>query len=94
MKRLPLDFLKIDGLFVRDMLKDPVDHAMVRTINDVARVLNLKTIAEWVEDKEVYLALQAMGVDYVQGFYLDKPQLVSELLSETALEIPGYQQSL
>lgn len=94
LKRLPLDFLKIDGLFVRDMLKDPVDHAMVRTINDVARVLNLKTIAEWVEDKEVYLALQAMGVDYVQGFYLDKPQLVSELLSETALEIPGYQQSL
>jgi EAL domain-containing protein (putative c-di-GMP-specific phosphodiesterase class I) len=51
LKRLPLDFLKIDGLFVRDMLNDPVDLAMVRTINDVAKVLKLQTIAEWVEDK-------------------------------------------
>lgn len=94
LKRLPLDFLKIDGLFVRDMLKDPVDHAMVRTINDVARVLNLKTIAEWVENEEVCLALQDMAVDYAQGFYLSKPQLVNELLSESALDTRKFQQSL
>jgi diguanylate cyclase (GGDEF)-like protein/PAS domain S-box-containing protein len=93
LKRLPLDFLKIDGLFVRDMLKDPVDHAMVRTIYDVAQVLNLKTIAEWVEDEEVCLSLQAIGVDYVQGFYLDKPQLVDEFLSETLFDNRVYRQN-
>lgn len=94
LKRLPLDFLKIDGLFVRDMLKDPVDLAMVRTIQDVARVLNLKTIAEWVEDKEVYLALQDIGVDYAQGYYLSKPKLVIQYLSENALDNPATQYSL
>ena len=80
LKRLPLDFLKIDGLFVRDMLDDPVDLAMVRTIYDVAKVLKLQTIAEWVEDQETLDTLKSMGIDYAQGFHLSKPALVSELL--------------
>jgi len=81
LKRLPLDFLKIDGMFVRDMLKDPIDLAMVRTIHDVAQVLNLKTIAEWVEDEDVYLALEKIGVDYAQGYYLEKPRLISDIIA-------------
>ncbi len=80
LKRLPLDFLKIDGLFVRDMLNDPVDLAMVRTIYDVAKVLKLQTIAEWVEDQKTLDTLKSIGIDYAQGFHISKPVLVSELL--------------
>ncbi|MES9937841.1 MAG: EAL domain-containing protein [Sedimenticola sp.] len=81
LKRLPVDLLKIDGQFVRDMCRDPVDHAMVRTIHDVARVLKLKTIAEWVEDEDVLDALKEIGVDYGQGYHIGKPRSASELLN-------------
>ena len=90
LKRLPLDFLKIDGLFVRDMLNDPVDLAMVRTINDVARVLKLQTIAEWVEDEATLDALKSIGIDYAQGFHVSKPTLVSELLPFSAASEKSY----
>ncbi len=62
------------------MLNDPVDLAMVRTIYDVARVLKLQTIAEWVEDEGTLESLQSIGIDYAQGFHLAKPVMVSELL--------------
>ena len=80
LKRLPLDFLKIDGLFVRDMLNDPVDLAMVRTIFDVAKVLKLQTIAEWVEDQATLDMLKLIGIDYAQGFHISQPVMVSEYL--------------
>ncbi|MCP4981903.1 MAG: EAL domain-containing protein, partial [Gammaproteobacteria bacterium] len=80
LKQLPLDFLKIDGLFVRDMLDDPVDLAMVRTINDVAKVLKLQTIAEWVEDEATLNSLKSIGIDYAQGFHISRPVMVSEIL--------------
>ena len=80
LKRLPLDFLKIDGLFVRDMLDDPVDLAMVRTIYDVAKVLKLQTIAEWVEDEATLDTLKSIGINYAQGFHISRPVMVSEFL--------------
>jgi EAL domain-containing protein (putative c-di-GMP-specific phosphodiesterase class I) len=85
LKRLPLDFLKIDGLFVRDMLDDPVDLAMVRTIHDVAKVLKLQTIAEWVEDEATLNSLISIGIDYAQGFHISRPTRVSELLPFAAV---------
>ncbi len=87
LKRLPLDFLKIDGLFVRDMLEDPVDLAMVRTIYDVARVLKLQTIAEWVEDEPTLQALKSIGIDYAQGFHLSKPMLAREILNSKPKQV-------
>lgn len=81
LKQLPVSLLKIDGQFVKDMAKDPVDHAMVRTIHDVAQALNLKTIAEWVEDEEVNVLLKEIGIDYVQGFHIERPQLADMLLT-------------
>ena len=73
LKSLPVDFVKIDGVFVKDMTRNSVDAALVRSMNDVAHALGKQTIAEWVEDEAIYDALRAIGVDFAQGYYLGKP---------------------
>ena len=67
LKNLEVDYLKIDGGFVRGMASDPVDYAMVEAINRVGQVMSLRTIAEFVEDRTIYQALREMGVNYAQG---------------------------
>lgn len=84
LKTLPIDYLKIDGAFVRDILVDPVDLAMVRSINDIGQLMGKKTIAEFVENEEVAKQLQLMGVNFVQGFGISKPAPLKELLEVTA----------
>ena len=74
LKTLPVDYLKIDGAFVRDMVDDPVDCAMVKSINDVGHAMGKKTIAEWAEDKATLDRLEEIGVDYAQGYAIDKPK--------------------
>jgi diguanylate cyclase (GGDEF)-like protein/PAS domain S-box-containing protein len=73
LKKLPVDYLKIDGEFVRDILQDPVDKAMVDTIRRIGGVLGMTTIAESIEDAETCQLLTAMGIDYGQGYHLAKP---------------------
>ncbi len=73
LKNLPVDYLKIDGMFIKDILNDPFDLAMVKSINDVGHVMGKKTIAEFVEDKGVLEELRNIGVDYVQGYAISKP---------------------
>jgi diguanylate cyclase (GGDEF)-like protein/PAS domain S-box-containing protein len=73
LKKLPVDYLKIDGEFVRDILKDPVDKAMVDTIRRIGGVLGMITIAEAIEDEETCQLLKVMGIDYGQGYHLAKP---------------------
>jgi diguanylate cyclase (GGDEF)-like protein/PAS domain S-box-containing protein len=73
LKQLPVDYLKIDGGFVREMLQDPSVHAMVEMINRIGHILGKRTVAEYVESREIAQALQAMGVDYAQGFALARP---------------------
>ena len=68
------DYLKIDGSFVRDMLNDPMDAAIVQAINNTGHVAGMKTIAEFVENKDIQVKLTEMGVDYAQGFGLHKPE--------------------
>lgn len=72
-KELPVDIIKIDGSFVKDILTEPVSEIMIRSLNDIAKVTDKKTIAEWVESKEVLNALQKMEVDYAQGYFLGEP---------------------
>jgi diguanylate cyclase (GGDEF)-like protein len=74
LKKLPVDFLKIDGAFVRDILSDPVDYAMVRSINELGQLLGKETIAEYVETPELAEELQSMGINYAQGYAYAKPQ--------------------
>ena len=75
LKHLPVDHLKIDGVFVRDIAHDPVDRAMVEAINKVGRIMGITTIAESVEDAETLAVLQEIGVDYAQGFGIARPQV-------------------
>lgn len=74
LKNLPVDFLKIDGSFVRDMLDDPVDCGMVESINQIGHLMGLETIAEYVETDSVRERLIDIGVDYVQGFGVSIPE--------------------
>jgi diguanylate cyclase (GGDEF)-like protein/PAS domain S-box-containing protein len=75
LKQLPVNYLKLDGSFVRDMVIDPIDHAIVEAVTQIGHVMKLKTIAEWVENEATLLALKAIGVDFAQGFGIGKPEL-------------------
>ncbi|MGZ8192893.1 MAG: EAL domain-containing protein [Methylobacter sp.] len=79
LKNLPVDFLKIDGLFVKDILDDKVDLAMVKSINEVGHVMNKKTIAEFVENEQIFNLLNVLGVDYAQGYGIGKPVPLDDL---------------
>lgn len=82
LKNFPIDYLKIDGIFVKDMLSDPIDDAMVKSINDIGHILGLTTIAEYVENEEIFARLREIGVDKAQGYYLAKPQPIEMILDQ------------
>ena len=77
LKNLPMDYLKIDGSFMRNLAGDSVNQAMVTAMIKLARTLNFKVIAEQVEDAAALETVRRMGVDYVQGFAVGRPQLLS-----------------
>ncbi|MDQ2070470.1 EAL domain-containing protein [Natronospira bacteriovora] len=79
LKHLPADFLKIDGSFVRDILDDPRDRAMVAEINDLGHIMGKQTIAEHVENDAILAELRSMNVDMVQGYGISRPQPLSQL---------------
>jgi len=74
LKYLPVDYLKIDGTFVRDMANDEMDHAIVEAINRIAHILGMQTVAEFVEDAATLDRLRALGVDYAQGYHIARPE--------------------
>ena len=79
LKHLPVDYLKIDGMFVKDIDKNPDDYALVKSINDIAHLMNKKTIAEYAESQAIIDILKEIGVDYVQGYAISKPTPLTEL---------------
>jgi len=81
LKTLPIDFLKIDGTFVKDVAKNTDDFAVVKSINEIGHVMGKTTIAEYVEDEFALQALKTIGLDYVQGFGIEKPIPLYKLLN-------------
>jgi EAL domain-containing protein (putative c-di-GMP-specific phosphodiesterase class I) len=78
LKNLPVDYLKIDGQFVRDITSNRIDRAMVQAINQIGHVLGMKTIAEHVETDEILAMVKEMGVDYAQGYATGRPSLMDD----------------
>ncbi len=80
LKALQVDYLKIDGQFIKDVVHDPLDRAAVRCFCDVARVMGLKTVGEFVEDEPILQELLELGVDYAQGYLIHRPEPLGQLL--------------
>ncbi|MEW8190454.1 MAG: EAL domain-containing protein [Candidatus Thiodiazotropha endolucinida] len=89
LKNLPVDFIKIDGLFVRGVATDPSDRAIVHSINDIAHSLGKKTIAEYVEDAAILRFLYESGINYVQGHFLSPPMDISNIAPQAAQQNHG-----
>ena len=88
LKRLPVDFIKIDGAFIRNIAEDNFDFALVKSITEMGHFLGKKIIAEYVSSVEILEIVSQLGVDYAQGFHVGKPMLLEQLLtSDIALEI-------
>jgi len=80
LKSLPVDYLKIDGAFVRDMMSSPVDYAVVKSINEVGHAMGARTIAEYAQSETVLDGLRDLGVDCAQGDAIGLPVPVSKIL--------------
>jgi EAL domain-containing protein (putative c-di-GMP-specific phosphodiesterase class I) len=84
LKNLPVDYLKIDGNIIKDIVTDRIDCLMVEAINNMAHQMGLKTVAEHVESREVYEKVKSIGIDYGQGFFFDQPK---PLVSDSVVKI-------
>jgi len=89
LKTLKVDLLKIDGSFIRDVIDDPLDAAAVRCFVDVARVVGVKTVAEFVDQPKVLERVREIGIDYAQGYLLHKPEPIGNLFGAAALLTPA-----
>lgn len=85
LKTLPVDFLKIDGQFITDLLEDRLDNAAVKCFHDVAKIMGIKTIAEFVERKDVLDALQTIGIDMAQGYLIHRPEPLSHCVRHVCM---------
>ena len=84
LKNLPVDYLKIDGNIIKDVLTDQIDCLMVEAINNMAHKMGLKTVAEHVESREIYEKVKSLGIDYGQGYFFDQPK---PLVSDSVVKI-------
>lgn len=84
LKELPLDYVKIDGMFITNIGDNPTDFAMAKSINDLAHFLGQKTVAECVENLDTVPALREIGIDYLQGWGIAPPRELGEIIDELA----------
>jgi EAL domain-containing protein (putative c-di-GMP-specific phosphodiesterase class I) len=80
LKQFPVDYLKIDGSFIRNLAVNVVDREIVSSINDIGHRLGVRTVAEWVEDESTLQALRTIGVDYAQGYAIGQPMPIESFL--------------
>lgn len=82
LKQLPANCVKVDGSFVKDMINNPIDYALVKSICEVAKALNKTTVAEFVENLEILQELKKLGVDYLQGYYISRPLDINSIVEK------------
>ncbi len=80
LRNLPVDKIKIDGMFVKDLLTNPNDYAVVRSISEIAKFMDRLTVAEYVENDEILAVVKRLGIDYAQGFGIEKPKPIDEIV--------------
>lgn len=88
LRTLPIDYLKIDGHIVKDLLDDPVNRAMIHAIRQVAEVMGVHTIAEWAENGRMVEELGRLGIDYVQGYGVARPRQLADALADWQAQRP------
>jgi len=86
LKNLAVDYLKLDGSFIKNMVHDHIDHEMVRAINQIGHTMDIRTIAEFVENEAILDAVRNIGVDYAQGYAIARPTPIDAVLSGKAIE--------
>jgi diguanylate cyclase (GGDEF)-like protein/PAS domain S-box-containing protein len=94
LRHLPIEILKVDGVFIKDLARQPINQALVQSINQTAHILKLQTVAEFVEDEETLELIGAFGFDFAQGYYIGKPSktfLVNKQLSMSTAEKESIQ---
>ncbi|ELS05256.1 diguanylate cyclase (GGDEF) domain-containing protein [Xenococcus sp. PCC 7305] len=79
LKNLPVDFLKIDGIFTRELLQDPINSLILKSFHEVAQGMGISTIAEYVDSEEKLAKLKSLGIDYAQGYWVAKPKPLPKL---------------
>ena len=89
LKELPADYIKLDGSFIQNLHKDPVDQTLVRSIIQVVQALGKKAVAEYVENAEILAILKSMGIDLVQGYHLGHPMPVEKILQQSSAPASG-----
>jgi Amt family ammonium transporter len=89
MRNLPVDVVKIDGAFLKDIESNPVDLALLQSINEIAHLLGKRTVAEHVNSERIRQLLDEIGIDYGQGYYLGRPEPYGNSIE---LGHPGSQQ--
>jgi len=87
LKNLSVSTLKIDGLFVKDILNNKIDGAMVKSINEIGHVMGMKTIAEFVENDAIKDQLKTIGVDFAQGYGIGKPEPIDNILKKISSQL-------
>jgi diguanylate cyclase (GGDEF)-like protein/PAS domain S-box-containing protein len=84
LKHLPVNYLKIDGMFIKDIINNPIDHAMVKSINEIGQVMGMETIAEYVENESTKDSLKELGVNYAQGYGVSVPQPINHIMNQSS----------
>jgi EAL domain-containing protein (putative c-di-GMP-specific phosphodiesterase class I) len=82
LKNLPVDLIKIDGQFIKEIANNPIDRQMVKAIHQVGQSMNILSVAEFVEDQETIDELLKIGIDYAQGYFIGKPQKAKDAVAQ------------
>jgi diguanylate cyclase (GGDEF)-like protein len=93
LKRLPVQYIKIDGVFIRRLTESRVDQTIVRAIADIARIMGKLTVAEFVGDEQTLELIREIGIDYAQGYYIGKPASTLNLAGQSAQQVVPLNQA-